>query len=134
MNITETTIEVCYVLAIEKMYHNKFLKQKTDKNWETYRKQRNLVTKLKKTFINKGNNKITELRTILQRESQNFYWYMFINYFYKRCFKLWVFTSSSAIWFSKFTDCKSFKKISWLKSLKLHSITELLWTVVLKTN
>jgi hypothetical protein len=33
------------------MYHNKFLKQKTDKNWETYRKQRNLVTKLKKTSI-----------------------------------------------------------------------------------
>ena len=55
------------------MYHNKFLKHKTDKNWETYRKQRNLVTKLKKTFINKGNNKITELRTILQRESQNSY-------------------------------------------------------------
>ena len=52
------------------MYHNKFLKHKTDKNWEAYRKQRNLVTKLKKTFINKGNNKITELRTILQRESQ----------------------------------------------------------------
>jgi hypothetical protein len=75
MNITETTIEVCYVLAItrficknyisypvpymnqnlrnaiykKKMYHNKFLKQKTDKNWETYRKQRNLVTKLRKT-------------------------------------------------------------------------------------
>ena len=35
----------------KKMYHNKFLKQKTDKNWETYRKQRNLVTKLKKTSI-----------------------------------------------------------------------------------
>jgi hypothetical protein len=34
----------------KKMYHNKFLKQKTDKNWETYRKQRNLVTKLKKNF------------------------------------------------------------------------------------
>jgi hypothetical protein len=33
------------------MYHNKFLKHKTDKNWETYRKQRNLVTKLKKTSI-----------------------------------------------------------------------------------
>jgi predicted nucleic acid-binding Zn ribbon protein len=30
------------------MYHNKFLKQKTDNNWEAYRKQRNLVTKLKK--------------------------------------------------------------------------------------
>ena len=26
---------------------------------------------LKHTIINKGNNKITELRTILQRESQN---------------------------------------------------------------
>ena len=33
------------------MYHNKFLKHKTDKNWETYRKQRNLVTKLKKNSI-----------------------------------------------------------------------------------
>jgi len=32
------------------MYHNKFLKHKTDKNWEPYRKQRNLVTKLKKNF------------------------------------------------------------------------------------
>ena len=32
----------------KKMYHNKFFKQKTDKSWETYRKQRNLVTKLKK--------------------------------------------------------------------------------------
>ena len=30
------------------MYHNKFLEHETDKNWETYRKQRNLVTKLKK--------------------------------------------------------------------------------------
>jgi hypothetical protein len=39
------------VIYKKKMYHNKFLKQKTDKNWETYRKQRNLVTKLKKTSI-----------------------------------------------------------------------------------
>ena len=35
----------------KKMYHHKFLKQKTDKNWETYRKQRNFVTKLEKTSI-----------------------------------------------------------------------------------
>jgi hypothetical protein len=28
--------------------HNKFLKQKTNKNWEAYRKQRNFVNKLKK--------------------------------------------------------------------------------------
>ena len=28
-----------------------------------------------KSYINKGNNKITELRTILQRESQNLYVY-----------------------------------------------------------
>jgi hypothetical protein len=39
------------VIYKKKMYHNKFLKQKTDKNWETYRKQRNLVTKLKKTSL-----------------------------------------------------------------------------------
>ena len=32
----------------KRMYHNTFLKHKTDKNWETYRKQRNLATKLKK--------------------------------------------------------------------------------------
>jgi hypothetical protein len=30
-----------------------------------------LSTKTKGHIINKGNNKITELRTILQRESQN---------------------------------------------------------------
>jgi hypothetical protein len=30
--------------------HNKFLKQKTNKNWEAYRKQRNFVNKLKKKF------------------------------------------------------------------------------------
>jgi hypothetical protein len=34
----------------KRMYHNKFLKHKTDINWETYRKQRNLVTKLKKNI------------------------------------------------------------------------------------
>ena len=28
--------------------HNKFLKQKTNKNWEAYTKQRNFVNKLKK--------------------------------------------------------------------------------------
>ena len=33
------------------MTHNKFLKDKSDKNWEAYRKQRNLVTKLKKQSI-----------------------------------------------------------------------------------
>ena len=31
--------------------HNKFLKSKTDQNWEEYRKQRNYVTKIKKTSI-----------------------------------------------------------------------------------
>jgi CCR4-NOT transcriptional regulation complex NOT5 subunit len=30
------------------MTHNKFLKDKSKKNWEAYRKQRNLVAKLKK--------------------------------------------------------------------------------------
>jgi hypothetical protein len=29
------------------MTHNKFLNDKSNKNWEAYRKQRNLVTKLK---------------------------------------------------------------------------------------
>jgi hypothetical protein len=29
------------------MTHNKFLKDKSNKNWEAYRMQRNLVTKLK---------------------------------------------------------------------------------------
>ena len=33
------------------MTHNKFLKDKSNKNWEAYRKQRNLVTKLKKQSI-----------------------------------------------------------------------------------
>jgi predicted membrane protein len=42
---------VLSILMFLSLYHNKFLKQKTDKNWETYRKQRNLVTKLKKTSI-----------------------------------------------------------------------------------
>jgi hypothetical protein len=55
----------------KKMYHNKFLKQKTVKNWEAYRKQRNLVTKFRICYW-----------------LPLFYWYMFINYFYKRCFKL----------------------------------------------
>jgi hypothetical protein len=31
----------------KRMTHNKFLKDKSNKNWEAYRKQRNLVTKLK---------------------------------------------------------------------------------------
>jgi len=35
----------------KKMYHNKFLKNKSDANWEVYRKQRNLVTKIKKNSI-----------------------------------------------------------------------------------
>ena len=30
-----------------RMLHNKFLKCKSDKNWEEYRKQRNYVTKIK---------------------------------------------------------------------------------------
>ena len=29
----------------KRMTHNKFLKDKSNKNWEAYRKQRNLVTK-----------------------------------------------------------------------------------------
>lgn len=33
--------------------HNKFLKQKTNKNWEAYRKQRNFVNKLKKKSVQK---------------------------------------------------------------------------------
>jgi hypothetical protein len=33
------------------MTHNKFLKDKSNKNWEAYRKQRNLVTKLEKQSI-----------------------------------------------------------------------------------
>ena len=33
------------------MYHNKFIKYKSDKNWEIYRKQRNLVTKIKRDSI-----------------------------------------------------------------------------------
>jgi hypothetical protein len=33
------------------MTHNEFLKDKSNKNWEAYRKQRNLVTKLKKQSI-----------------------------------------------------------------------------------
>jgi hypothetical protein len=32
----------------KRMYHNKFLKHKTDKNWEIYRKQRNLPAVLSK--------------------------------------------------------------------------------------
>ena len=35
----------------KRMTHNKFLKDKSNKNWEAYRKQRNLVTKLKKQSI-----------------------------------------------------------------------------------
>ena len=35
----------------KRMTHNKFLKDKRNKNWEAYRKQRNLVTKLKKQSI-----------------------------------------------------------------------------------
>ena len=34
------------------MYHNKFLQNKSDANWEVYRKQRNLVIKIKKNSIN----------------------------------------------------------------------------------
>lgn len=33
------------------MYYNKFIKYKSDKNWEIYRKQRNLVTKIKRDSI-----------------------------------------------------------------------------------
>ena len=35
----------------KRMYHNKFLKNKADANWELYRKQRNFVNKLKKNSI-----------------------------------------------------------------------------------
>jgi hypothetical protein len=35
------------------MLHNKFLKQKTNKNWEAYRKQRNFVNKLEKKSVQK---------------------------------------------------------------------------------
>ena len=35
----------------KRMTHNKFLKDKSNKNWEAYRKQRNLVTKLKKQSV-----------------------------------------------------------------------------------
>jgi hypothetical protein len=37
--------------TLRRMTHNKFLKDKSKKNWEAYRKQRNLVTKLKKQSI-----------------------------------------------------------------------------------
>jgi hypothetical protein len=35
----------------QRMNHNKFIKYKSDKNWEIYRKQRNLVTKIKRDSI-----------------------------------------------------------------------------------
>jgi hypothetical protein len=35
----------------KRMYHNKFIKYKSDKNWEIYMKQRNLVTKIKRDSI-----------------------------------------------------------------------------------
>ena len=38
---------------------------------ETKPKKSSIKKKTKQTLTNKGNNKITELRTILQRESQN---------------------------------------------------------------
>ena len=42
-------------------------------NWQNLKKKAELIAwKEKKDYpVNKGNNKITELRTILQRESQN---------------------------------------------------------------
>lgn len=36
----------------KRMLHNKFLKCKSEKNWEEYRKQRNYVAKIKR-FIKK---------------------------------------------------------------------------------
>ena len=36
---------------MKQMLRNKFEKCKSDKNWERYRKQRNLVTKLKKKSV-----------------------------------------------------------------------------------
>jgi hypothetical protein len=35
----------------KKMYHSKFLQNKSDASWEVYRKQRNVVTKIKKNSI-----------------------------------------------------------------------------------
>jgi hypothetical protein len=34
--------ELRQVIYKKRMYHNKFIKYKSDKNWEIYRKQRNL--------------------------------------------------------------------------------------------
>jgi hypothetical protein len=48
--------------------HNKFLKQKTNKNWEAYRKQRHFVR--------------------MCNISSFFQWYIFVDYLYESCFKI----------------------------------------------
>jgi hypothetical protein len=47
----KTFIQLRSAVYKKRMTHNKFLKDKSNKNWEAYRKQRNLVTKLKKQSI-----------------------------------------------------------------------------------
>ena len=45
-----------------------------EKIWKIQKKSKlnsEKIWKIEKNIVNKGNNKITELRTILQRESQN---------------------------------------------------------------
>ena len=43
--------ELRKAIYMKQMLRNKFEKCKSDKNWERYRKQRNLVTKLKKKSV-----------------------------------------------------------------------------------
>ena len=57
--------EVIYVIKTVMKYHLK----KIDTSF--HQSLPNMVQRLFADVINKGNNKITELRTILQRESQN---------------------------------------------------------------
>jgi hypothetical protein len=46
-------------------------KLKSEKMWEIWKKTKLNSEKIWEIQKNKGNNKITEIRTILQRESQN---------------------------------------------------------------
>jgi hypothetical protein len=68
-----------------------------------------LCLRLSSMHINKGNNKITELRTILQRESQNSLLYkqtksvLFLNTFYG--FFRNACTKSGSLRFSQFSGC-----------------------------
>jgi hypothetical protein len=48
MIITQTTVKICGILTFIW-----FIRQKTNKNWEAYRKQRNFVNKLKKKSVQK---------------------------------------------------------------------------------